>query len=194
MEQSSTFQWRPDSALLVIDVQVGVVADGHDPDGVVQRISELIRHANQHAVPVIYVQHEEPDYPEMAAGSAGWQLRPEIAPHDGEPVIAKRYPDAFADTELRPTLDAVQAQHLVIVGAQSDACIRATTYRAMIDGYDVTLVSDAHTTTDREFEGITIPAAQIVAHVNAATPWILYPGRAPQLVHTADIVGVPATI
>lgn len=188
--------WTDDSALLVIDVQRGVVADGWDRDGVVNRIAGLIGHARDIEVPVIYVQHEVEAYPPMARGSEGWQICDEVAPRDGEIVIAKQFPDAFAETDLRATLDDLGISNLVLCGAQSDACVRATTYRAIADGYGVTLVSDCHTTSEREFEGVEIAAQQIVAHVNASTPYIAYPGRAPKLATQAELVAIsrPATV
>jgi len=180
--------WTNDAALLVIDVQCGVVADGWDREGVLKRISGLIGHARKIDVPVIYIQHEEEDYPPMSRGGDDWQICDEVAPREGEVVIAKRYPDAFADTDLRATLEDLGIGKLIIAGAQSDACIRATTYRSIADGFGVTLVSNCHTTSGREFNGVEISAEQIVAHVNASTPYIAYPGRAPKLATQADLI------
>ena len=82
----------------------------------------------------------------MDPGSDGWRIVPEVAPTAGETVIAKRYLDSFADTPLRDTLDELGVGRLVICGAATDACIRATTMRALIECYDPTLVADSHTT------------------------------------------------
>ncbi len=186
--------WTNDSALLVIDVQRGVVADGWDRDGVVNRIAGLIDHARDIDVPVIYVQHETEAYPPMARGGDDWQICDEIAPRTGEIVIAKQYPDAFAETDLGSTLDDLGVRNLIIAGAQSDACVRATIYRSMADGYGVTLVSDCHTTSDRAFNGVEIPAVQTIAHVNASTPYIEYPGRAPKLATQAELIAAGRSI
>ncbi|MGI8485595.1 MAG: cysteine hydrolase family protein [Thermomicrobiales bacterium] len=192
----ATTTWANDSALVVIDVQRGVVADGWDRDGVVNRIAGLIDHARDIKVPVIYIQHEDETYAPMARGGDSWQICDEIAPRDGEIVIAKSYPDAFAETDLRATLDDLGIRNLVLCGAQTDACVRATTYRAIADGYGVTLVSDCHTTGDRAFDGVEISGKQIVAHMNASTPYIEYPGRAPKLATQAELVTAnrPATV
>ena len=176
------------SALLVIDVQIGVVADGHDRDGVVDRIGKVIDAARAAAVPVVYVQHEEPEFPTMMPGGEDWHIVPEVAPTDGEPIVAKRYPDSFVETTLEETLTQLGVGHLIVTGAQSDGCVRATTHRALAEGYDVTLVSDAHTTSGREFGGVTIPAELNVAHVNAATPWILYPGTTSRVLPHTDVI------
>ncbi|MDQ3442568.1 MAG: isochorismatase family protein, partial [Chloroflexota bacterium] len=139
--------------------------------------------------PIVYVQHEDEW---MTPGSEGWHIRPEVAPIVGEPIVAKRYPDSFVETDLAETLSALGAGHLIIAGAQSDACIRSTSHRALIEGYDVTLISDAHTTSEQEFGGVTIAAEQNVAQVNAAAPWIRYPNTTSALAtHDEIITGFP---
>jgi nicotinamidase-related amidase len=182
------------TALVVIDAQVGVVADGWDRDGVVDRIGQLIRAAREAETPVIYVQHEAPAYPPMARGGGDWHIVPEIAPEAGEPVVAKQYPDAFVETTLAETLEGLGIGHLIVAGAQSDACIRATSYRALAEGYDLTLVADAHTTCDREYEDVAIPAQVTIAHVNAAAPWIDYPQTTSLVQSTADVLASLAAI
>lgn len=175
------------TVLLVIDVQNAVMAESFDADAVVGRIATVIADARAADIPVVYIQHEVPGTPFLAAGTDGWQIRPEIAPRSGDPVIAKRYGDAFVETTLEDTLAGLGAGHLVVTGAQSDACVRKTTTRALLEGYDVTLVADAHTTCDGEYAGAVIPAAQIVAHVNYATPWIDYPDTTSRVVPHTDV-------
>lgn len=175
------------TAVVVIDVQNDVVVDGFDSQNVVDRIGKVIDAARSAEIPVIYVQHED-EY--MAPGTEGWMIRPEIAPFDGEPIVAKRFPDSFEETTFEETLSRLGIGHLIITGAQSDACVRATSYRALSEGYDITLVSDAHTTSDREFEGTAIPAEITVAHVNSASPWITYPNTTSKVAtHDAVIAG-----
>lgn len=182
------------TALLVIDVQNAVMAESFGADEVVGRIATVIADARTADVPVVYIQHEIPETPFMAAGTDGWQIRSEIAPQPGDPVIAKRYGDAFVDTTLEEALAGLGTGHLMATGAQSDACVHKTTTRALLEGYDVTLVADAHTTCDGEYEGVVIPAAQIVAHVNYATPWIDYPGTTSRVVsHSEAFAPVAAT-
>jgi nicotinamidase-related amidase len=173
------------TALLVIDVQNDVVADGFDSEGVVDRISQVVSAAREASVPVVFVQHEDAY---MAPGTEGWHIRPEVAPITGEPIVAKRYPDSFVETTLVDTLADLGIGHLIVTGAQSDACVRATSHRALSEGYDVTLVSDAHTTSEREFNGVTISAEQNVAQVNSAAPWIAYPNTTSNLATHDEII------
>lgn len=177
------------SVLLVIDVQNAVVENGFDTHAVVERIGRVVDAARTAGTPIVYVQHEDEW---MTPGSEGWHIRPEVAPIVGEPIVAKRYPDSFVETDLAETLSALGAGHLIIAGAQSDACIRSTSHRALIEGYDVTLISDAHTTSEQEFGGVTIAAEQNVAQVNAAAPWIRYPNTTSALAtHDEIIAGFP---
>lgn len=173
------------TVVLVIDVQNAVVEDGYDSQAVVERIGKVVDAARTGGTPVVYVQHEDEW---MTPGTEGWHIRAEVAPVVGEPIVAKRYPDSFVETSLAGTLEALGAGHLIITGAQSDACIRATSHRALIEGYDVTLVSDAHTTSKREYGGVTVTAEQNVAQVNAAAPWITYPHTTSALATSDDIV------
>ncbi len=179
------------TALLVIDVQNNVVEDGFESQAVVDRIAKVVNAARTASVPVIYVQHED-DY--LAEGTDGWRIRSEVEPIAGEPVVPKRYPDSFADTTLGENLKKLGIGRLIIAGAQSDACIRATSQSALARGYDLTLVSDAHTTSDQEFDGVAIPADISVALINASLPWLLYPNTTSALAsHDEVIAGLAVT-
>lgn len=162
------------SVLLVIDLQKGVLPGCHDADGVVSRTAELVDRARASGTPVVWVQHEADDLP---AGSDEWGFADGLEPRAGEPVVAKHYRDAFADTDLDEVLDGLDVTRLVVAGAQSDYCIRTTTQSAAVRGYDVTLVGDAHTTTDAEWDGVEITGEQIVAHTNRYFSGLRYPDQ-----------------
>jgi nicotinamidase-related amidase len=168
------------SALLVIDVQNANTADAWQRDEVVGRIRLLIDRAKVAGAPVIWVQHEEGK--PFTPGSDGWQIVEEVRPAAGETVIAKHYLDSFADTTLRKELDALGVGHLVICGAATDACVRATSARALVEGYDTTLVGDAHTTDVGPWDlplpdGRTVPvgAEVMVAFTNFFIADTVYP-------------------
>lgn len=161
------------TALLVIDLQVGVLEGCFDATGVVARTAVLIERARSAGVPVIWVQHEDE---ELLHGSPAWQLAPQLLPAADEAVIIKTYRDAFADTPLHAALNSLGVTRLVVAGAQSDYCIRATTQRAISEQYSLTLVSDAHTTTGASFDGIEFSGEQIVAHTNGYFRGLRHPG------------------
>ncbi|HSV69135.1 MAG TPA: isochorismatase family protein [Methylibium sp.] len=163
------------AALLVVDVQVGVMAEAWDAARIVQNIVHAVQRARAQGVPVLWVQHADDELPE---GSAPWQLRAELQPAAGEPRIVKRYNSSFEQTPLEDELARLGVGHIVLAGAATNWCIRATAYAALERGYDLTLLQDAHTTGDIELPGgRRIAAADIVAELNVAMRWLSYPGR-----------------
>ncbi|HET9094006.1 MAG TPA: cysteine hydrolase family protein [Solirubrobacteraceae bacterium] len=169
----TTLPGRSNTALLVIDVQNGVVDGAHERDAVVARIGSLVDRARAADVPVIWVQHSDEELPE---GSEAWAYVPELPRADGEPVVAKRYGDSFEDTGLEELLAALGVGHLVVAGAQTDQCIRSTLHGALTRGYDATLVGDAHTTSDLSAYGAP-PPEQVIAHTNLYWKYQTAPGR-----------------
>ena len=105
----------------------------------------MVDKARAEHVPVIWVQHSSDD---LAEGSDGWQYVPELQRRESEPLVHKRYGDSFEATTLESELAQRGVGRLVVTGAQTDACIRATLHGAFTRGYDTVLVSDAHTTED----------------------------------------------
>lgn len=173
------------SALLVIDVQNGVVTGGYNRDEVVQNISKMVDHARACDVPVIWIQHQAED---LVRDSDEWQMVPELVPNDGEAHVYKEYSDSFADTDLSSILDDLGIGHLVISGAQTNACVRATTYRAAGEGYDVTLVQDAHTTEDLQWDQYDLKAKSMIDDLNLTLQFIDWPEQNVTSAPTAKIL------
>jgi nicotinamidase-related amidase len=179
----TTLPDRPNTALLIVDVQQGVVAHAHRRDEVVGHISALVDKARAEHVPVVWVQHSDDG---LQAGSDEWRYVPELPLADGEPLVHKRYGDSFEDTTLEAELAARGVGRVVVTGAQSDACIRATLHGAFVRGYDTVLVSDAHTTEDLSEWGAP-PPAQVIAHTNMYWTWQAGPGRVATVVDTESV-------
>jgi len=179
----TTLEDRPNTALLVVDVQNGVVAGAYERDAVVANVEQLVDKARQEAVPVVWVQHINDD---LVEGSDPWQIVPELSPADAEPHVDKRYGDSFEDTTLEDVLAGLKVGRLVVVGAQTDACVRSTLHGALVRGYDTTLVSDAHTTEDLTAWGAP-PPGQVVAHTNLYWDDTSAPGRTAGTVATTDV-------
>lgn len=174
---------RPNTALLVIDVQNGVMAGAFNRDGVIANITALVGKARTEDVPVIWVQHSDDGLPH---GTEAWQYVPELVRHDGEPLVHKTYGDSFEDTDLETLLTERRVGRLVVTGAQTDACIRSTLHGALVRGYDATLVADAHTTEDLTEWGAPAPEL-VVAHTNLYWQWQNAPGRRGGTVSTAEV-------
>ena len=179
----TTLQNRPHTALLVIDVQNGVVAGAHERDAIVTNVGHLVDKARREQIPVVWVQHADE---QLARGSDNWQIVLELAPGAAEPVIEKAYGDAFEETTLENVLSDLAVGRLVVTGAQTDACIRCTLHGALVRGYDTTLVSDAHTTEDMTEWGVP-PPDQVIAHTNLYWTYQTAPGRTAGTVETRDV-------
>jgi len=161
--------------LLVVDVQVGVMSEAWDAPRIIKNVARVVERARAQGVPVIWVQHSDQ---ELVYGSPAWQWAPELVPAEGEPLLHKHFNSSFEQTALEGRLAQFGATHLVLAGAATNWCIRATAYGALERGYDLTLVKDAHTTGAMELEsGVRLDAAHIVEELNVAMTWVSYPGR-----------------
>jgi nicotinamidase-related amidase len=179
----TTLNNRPNTALLVIDVQNGVVGEAYDRDNVVANIGTLVDKARAADVDVVWVQHNSDELP---VGSESWQYVPELARRDSEPLVQKAYGDSFEETDLEPVLAARGVGRLFVTGAQTDECIRSTLHGAIVRGYDATLVGDAHTTEDLSPFGAP-PPDKVIAHTNLYWQYHKAPGRTAGTVSTAEV-------
>jgi nicotinamidase-related amidase len=179
----TTLESRPNTALLVVNVQTGVVDEAHERGTVVANVASLVAKARLERVPVVWVQHSGE---QLAIGSDSWRIVPELTPRDAEPLVGKKYGDSFEDTALEAVLSGLGVGRLVIVGAQTDACIRSTLHGAHVRGYDAILVSDAHTTEDHTAWGAP-PPEQVIAHTNLYWTYQTAPGRTAGTVETKDV-------
>jgi nicotinamidase-related amidase len=179
----TTLTDRPNTALLVIDVQNDVMAGTHNRDAVIANIAQLVDRARAANVPVVWVQHSSEQIP---PGSDGWRYVAELTPDESEPVVPKRYGDSFEDTDLEDVLSRAGVGSLVVAGAQTDECIRSTLHGAIVRGYDATLVSDAHTTEDLTQWGAP-PPDKVIDHTNLYWENHTAPGRQAGTVSTGSV-------
>jgi len=175
---------RSRTALLVIDVQNGVVGNAYDRDRVIANIQTLVGKARAEDVPVLWVQHSDD---ELRRDSEAWEYVPELERLDTEPLVHKSYGDSFESTDLEQLLAERSVGRLVVTGAQTEACIRATLHGALVRGYDATLVSDAHTTEDIRRWGFPVAPDQSIAYTNAYWSWAAAPGRKGSVAPTAEV-------
>ena len=163
-------------ALLIVDVQVGVMQTVWDADRVINNVAKAVEKARQQGVPVIWVQHSHDE--EIPYGSPAWEWVPELSPVEGEARVYKQFNSSFEQTNLEEILADLGVTHVVLAGAASNWCIRSTAYGALDRGYDLTLIKDAHSTESIEFDdGMVVEAAHIIRELNIAMMWTDYPGR-----------------
>lgn len=178
------------SALLVVDVQVGVVATAFQRDRIVRNVALAVERARARQVPVIWIQHHDQ---ELGRGTPAWQWVPELQPREDETRIDKQFNSSFEETPLVAVLDRLGVSHVVLAGAATNWCIRATAYGALERGFDLTLVGDAHTTGDMELgPGRLVEARSVIEDLNAAMRWLSYPGRRNAVVNTSELDFEPA--
>jgi nicotinamidase-related amidase len=179
----TTLENRPNTALIVVDVQNGVVANAYDRDAVVANIQTLVEKAHREQVPVVWVQDIGED---RTPGTESFQIVPELTPQSSDPRVHKEYGDSFEATTLETVLSDLAVGRLLVTGAQTDACIRSTIHGALTRGYDTLLVSDAHTTEDLTEWGAP-PPDQVIAHTNLYWTYHSAPGRTAGTVKTEDV-------
>lgn len=171
------------SALLIVDVQNNVVAKAHERSQVIANINKLVNRAREAQIPVIWVQHSSQEMPE---GSNGWEIVPELNVLPGENIIHKIHGDSFENTNLKSVLDNLKIERLIVAGAQTDACIRATIHGSFTRGYDTVLVADAHTTEDLTSYGLPNPKT-LIDFTNTYWTWQSGPGKTASVVKTEGV-------
>ncbi len=181
----SKFPERTNSAVLVIDVQNDVVGEAWHRDEVIGNINLLVAKARDAGTPVIWVQHSDLY---MEIGTEPWEIVSELQPLVTEPNIGKKFRSSFEDTSLDETLADLGVGPIYITGAQTDYCVRHTSHAALERGYDVTLVEDAHTTSDGEWDSRTFSASAGVDEMNRAFHNYKLPGRTSNVLNAAEIV------
>jgi len=180
----SLFADRSNSALVVIDVQNDVVDGAFARDVVIAHINEVIDKARAKGLPVIWVQHSDE---ELVIDSHGWKIVPELVPRAGDAIVRKLFRSSFEETELDSLLASLKVDHLYITGAQTNNCVRHTCHGALERGYDITLVSDAHTTSDYEWKGRSVVAKDVVNEQNDNLSGYVLPGRSANVVESASV-------
>lgn len=160
--------------LVIVDMQKGVVATAHERDQVIASIQVVAQAARDRHVPLIWVQHSDE---ELKLHSPEWEIVPELRVEKGDYRIDKHHNSCFANTELEKILEETKATQIVLAGAATNWCIRATAYGALDRGYDLTLVSDGHTTESIELDGgRRIEAKDIITELNVVMSYVSYPG------------------
>lgn len=155
------------TGLLVIDVQSGMF-DGvtipkvWNDESLLINISSLIEGARCAKAPVFFVQHEGEPSELLARGTPAFEIHPLVAPREHELLVVKRGPNSFHNTALDQRLKEQKIGQLLVCGIQTEVCVDSTCRAAKDLGYQVTLVSDAHSTWSND----VLSAEKIIEHHN----------------------------
>lgn len=161
-------------ALIVVDIQNDYFPQGKWPlvgaDAAADNAVRLIKAFRDAGDSVVHIRHEftSEEAPFFTPNSEGAKLHPKVLNRADEPVVLKHFVNSFRETELKSILDEQGIKELVVVGSMSHMCVDGITRAAADFGYTVTVIHDACATRDLEFNGVTVPAAQVHAAFMAA--------------------------
>jgi nicotinamidase-related amidase len=172
------------AALIVIDVQVGILENAYRRDETISMIKQAIEKARAAKIPVIWIQHSDD---EIVRGSEPWKIVSELEPSPSEIVIDKHYRSAFVKTELEGLLKDLRVQHLYLCGAETNYCVRHTSHSALEIGYDITLIEDAHTCSSFDWDGYQVDAAKVIDEQNTNLMNYKLPGRTAKVVPMSQL-------
>ena len=165
MNPNSRMTIETKSALLIIDVQVGIARNKEICAGwptIIGNIAKLISDARTSNVPVIFVQHDGTPGDLLEPGCDGWALCPELGVMASDTVIRKSACDSFYGTNLEATLRNLGVTRLIVAGCMTEFCVDTSVRRAASLGFDVTLASDGHGT----WNSTALDAGKIIEHHN----------------------------
>jgi nicotinamidase-related amidase len=154
-----------ESTLVLIDCQNTYTRGVMELEGVQAALDEveaLLDRARSAGIPIIHIQHDDgPGSLYDIEGDSG-AIVPRVAPHNGEPVVVKNYPNSFVQTDFDDILKTANASNLVLTGFMTHMCVNSTARGAFNLGYSPTVVAAA--TATRALPGIgdaTVPAAAV---------------------------------
>jgi len=158
-------KYKQMKALLIIDMQKGSFTPAtprFDSGNVIDRINQLAEKFRQIKRPVIYIQHDGTSAGEFIEGTHDWEVLDELQKCTSDIFINKYANDCFYNSELKSTLDKLGVSELYITGCATDFCVEATIQSALTKEYNITVISNAHTTGDRPH----LKAKKIIEHYN----------------------------
>ena len=160
------------------------MAEAFERDSKIANMAKAIDKARAEGVPVIWVQHSDE---ELVLQSAEWEIVSELSPLPSETKVRKTFRSSFVDTNLEDVLSSLGVSHLYVCGAETNNCVRHTCHTALEMGYDLTLISDAHTTTGFEWNGYIVDAARVIDEQNTNFMGYSLPGRTAQAVSVTEL-------
>ncbi len=144
------------TALLLIDLQKGFDEEAYwggnrNNKDAESKCASLLNTWRELQLPIFHIVHSSQNpNSRLHKSHPGFEIKEEVKPIEGEPVITKEVNSAFIGTDLKERLDKQNINKLVIVGMTTNHCISTTTRMAGNLDFDVLLISDATATFDRK--------------------------------------------
>jgi nicotinamidase-related amidase len=172
-------------AIIVVDMQIGLLNEEpkHDLRGVIERINRLTTWVRDQSGSVILVQHWGGKGDDFEPQTPGWGFLPELLRYPTDIVVWKTLNDPFAGTDLQTRLKEIAPDRILIAGWATDLCVDATVRSAVTNHYNVVVVADGHTLSDRPH----LDAVSVIRHHN----WIwsnLITQRSIELANTDELL------
>ena len=180
------------TALILIDIQKGFDEEeywgGNRNNKDAEENSVLIlskwRELN---LPIFHIVHSSQNViSRLHESNPGFEIKDEVKPIDGEPVIKKNVNSAFIGTDLKERLDNQGINKLVIIGLTTNHCVSTTTRMAGNFGFDTLLISDATATFDR----IGINGEKFSAEIIHQTTLASLNNEFAQVINTEKLLGL----
>jgi nicotinamidase-related amidase len=162
MEQNTN-----NAALLVMDMQVGILGMLPTATTLIQRTADAIATARSRKIPVIFVTVGfRPGAPEVSPNNKSFaggkerfasvdmaeftRVHPDLSPVDGEVTVMKRRVSAFTGSDLEVLLRAFSVQHLILTGIATSGVVLSTLREAADKDYRLTVLTDCCADMDEE--------------------------------------------
>ncbi len=147
--------------LLIIDMQNAWINEHprYDIDAIFTRINRLAQTFREQAQSVIFIRHHDTQTP---IGSSDWEVHAQLVHQDGDRFVDKTACDPFANTNLLEQLQTLGTSTVTICGLATEFCVDSAIRASLSAGFDVKVISDAHTTADRSH----LSAKAIIDHHN----------------------------
>ena len=151
-------------ALLIIDAQQALIDGDEVEQGVIEKdrlvknINSVIQKAQEKEISIIFIR----DVDVSKGEGPGFQVHEEIHVPANAVTFNKAATNSFYGTPLNDYLKERKVEHLVMMGCKTEHCIDTAVRTATVNGFDVTLVGDAHSTSDSD----TLSGQQIIQHHN----------------------------
>jgi len=133
-----------------------------DSEGVINRINILSDKFRENGDAVIFIQHEGSKEGYWIFGTEEWEILSTLVIKSSDLIISKTANDSFYNTTLKDNLLKLGVDKIVITGCATDFCVDSTVKSALINDFNVTIISNGHTTSERP----NLTAKQVIDHYN----------------------------
>lgn len=151
--------------LLIIDMQKGSFTKDtprHDTPSLIKRLNLISERFRQQHRPVFFIQHDGSAEKAFIPNTWQWEILDELVVKEEDIVVSKIANDAFYKSTLTKHLERLEITHLYIAGCATDFCVESTIQSALSKDFDITVISDGHTTADRP----QLEAKKVIEHYN----------------------------